>query len=170
MLFLAEFTVIQPEIGLFFWTTIIFLIVWFFLGRSVFGPIAKALKEREDSIENALQSADKARSEMAALSARNEVLAKEAQIERAAILKEAKAAKEQILKEAREAAKEESTKIINGAQDEINRQKREAMAEVKSVASSLALEIAGKVIRKELANDGAQAAFVSDLVKDIKLN
>ena len=48
MLFLAEFTVIEPEIGLLFWTTIIFAAVWFFLGRGAFGPIAKALKERED--------------------------------------------------------------------------------------------------------------------------
>jgi F-type H+-transporting ATPase subunit b len=170
MLFLAEFTVIQPEIGLLFWTTIIFAVVWFFLGKSAFGPISKALQDREESIENALQSAEKARGEMAALSARNEELAKQAQIERAAIMKEAKAAKEQILKEAREQAKEESSKIIAGAQDEINRQKRSAMAEVKNMTASLALQIAGQVIQKDLAKDGAQQALVNDLVKDIKLN
>ena len=170
MLFLADFTVLEPEIGLLFWTTIIFATVWFFLGRSAFGPIAKALKDREDSIDNALKSAEKARSEMAALSARNEELAKQAQIERAAILKEAKEAKADIIKQAREEAKEEASKIISNAQSEIDRQKRAAMTEVKNMAGNLALQIAGQVIQKDLAADGAQEAFVNDLVKDIKLN
>lgn len=170
MLFLAEFSVIQPEIGLLFWTTIIFATVWFFLGKGTFGPISKALKDREDSIENALQAAEKARGEIAALSAKNDEMAKAAQIERAEILAHAKTAKEEILNEARAQAKVEAEKIVTGAQQEIERQRRVAMADVKKQAGAIALQVAEQVIRKELRGNAAQESFVNDLVKNIELN
>ncbi|MGB0862413.1 MAG: F0F1 ATP synthase subunit B [Saprospiraceae bacterium] len=170
MIFLAEFSVITPEIGLLFWTTIIFLVVWFLLGKTAFGPIAKALKNREESIDNALQAAETARKDMAALAAKGDELAKQAQEERASIIQEAKEQKAKMIEEARDEAKAEASKIITSASDEIERQKRAAMTDVKNQAGALALQIAEQVIRKQLAGNTEQEAFVSELVKDIKLN
>lgn len=170
MIFLAEFSVITPEIGLLFWTSVIFLVVWFFLGKSAFGPIAKALKKREESIENALQAAEKARTEMAALTAKNEALAKEAHEERAKILAEAKTAKAEMIEQARQEAKDEAARMIAGATAEIDRQKRAAITEIKNQVAAAALEIAEKVIQKELSKDGAQQEYVNGLVDGIKLN
>jgi F-type H+-transporting ATPase subunit b len=170
MIFLAEFSVITPEIGLLFWTTIIFLVVWFLLGKTAFGPISKALKSREDSIENALQAAETARNDMAALEAKGDELAKQAQEERALIIQEAKEQKAKMIEEAREEAKTEAGRIITSASQEIERQKRAAMKDVKNQAGALAIQIAEQVIRKELAGNNEQEAFVSALVKDIKLN
>lgn len=170
MVFLSEFSVILPEIGVLFWTTLIFGVVWFFLGRTAFKPISKALRDREDSIENALQAAEQARAEMASLSAKSDEIAKQAQEERARIVREAKEVKAKMISEAREEAKAQADKIIADATQEIERQKRAAMAQVKNEAGALALQVAEQVIRKELAGDASQEAFVNELIKDVKLN
>ena len=74
MFFLADFNVIKPDFGLFFWSVIIFLLFWLIIGRFAFRPIAQALKKREDDIQNALDEAVKAREEMSKMQAQNEAL------------------------------------------------------------------------------------------------
>lgn len=167
-LFLADFSVIRPDVGLLFWTTIIFLIFWFGLGKMAFKPIASALKKREDDIQTALDEAKKAQLEMAALNAKNEELLVEAREERAKILREAKEAKDSIINEARDKAKEEAQRIVTNAKIEIDNQKNAAMTELKNQVGVMAIDIAEKVIKKELA--GSQGSFVNKLVDDIKLN
>lgn len=65
-------SLVTPDLGLIFWTTLIFLTLWFLLGKYAFTPIKNALKERENSIAEALNKADEARKEMANLQAQNE--------------------------------------------------------------------------------------------------
>ena len=110
ILFLADFSVIKPDFGLFFWSTIIFLVFWFGMGKMAFKPIQEALKKREDDIQDSLDQAKNARAEMAALNAKNEALLAQAREERAQILKDAKAAKESIIKDATVEAKAKAQK------------------------------------------------------------
>jgi F-type H+-transporting ATPase subunit b len=169
MIFLAEFSPIQPGFGLFFWTVLIFGLVWFTLSRVAFKPIAKALREREDSITDALKSADNARAEMAGLQSKNEDLLKKASEERALLLKEAKEAKESIIAEAKTKAKEEAQRIVVNAKAEIENQKMAAITEVKNQMGSIALGIAEKVIQRELKGNAEHEQFVNQLVKEVKL-
>lgn len=169
-MFLIDFSVINPDPGLLFWTSIIFLTLWFVLGRIGFKPIAKALKEREQSIHDALQQAETARQEMASLKAKNEEILGAAREERSNILKEARAIKENIISEAKEQAKVEADKIVANARQEIVNQKNAALADVKNIAGNLALEIAEKVIKRQLQNDSEQQAFVQQLAGEITLN
>ena len=169
-LFLADFSVIKPDIGLIFWTSLVFIIVWFTLGRVAFRPIQKALKQRETDIQNSLDEAKKAREEMANLKAENEQLLQEAREERAKILKEAKAAKETIIKDAKDKAKEEAKKIVVSAKEEIEHQKMAALTEVKNKVGLMALEIAENVLRKQLQGDKEQEAFANRLADEIELN
>lgn len=170
LLFALEFSVIKPDYGLLFWTAIIFLTVWFVLGRSAFPAIAEALKKRAAQIEDALASAEKAREEMQNLHAENEKLLTEAREERSKILREAKEARDMIVKEAKDKAKEEAQRVMTSATLEIEKQKNAAIQELKSQAGLMALDIAEKVIRKELKGQPEQEAFVQGLVDDIKLN
>ncbi|MCB9313168.1 MAG: F0F1 ATP synthase subunit B [Saprospiraceae bacterium] len=170
LLFALEFSVIKPDYGLLFWTAIIFLTVWFVLGRSAFPAIAEALKKRAAHIEDALASAEKAREEMQNLHAENEKLLTEAREERSKILREAKEARDAIVKEAKDKAKEEAQRVMTSATLEIEKQKNAAIQELKSQAGLMALDIAEKVIRKELKGQPEQEAFVQGLVDDIKLN
>lgn len=170
MYFLAEFNVIKPDFGLFFWTVFIFIVLWTILGKKAFGPIAKALKDREDSIKESLEQADLARAEMADLKSENEHLLVQAREERTKMLKEAKDAANEIVAEARNKAKEEAGKIISAANIEIENQKKSAIESVKNQAGFIAVQVAESVIKKQLSNDQAQLDLANSLVNDIKLN
>ena len=160
----------QFSYGLFFWQLIILLIVIFILGKFAWKPIINALEERENGITDALASAEKAKLEMARLTNENDQLLKEAREERDNILKEAKVLKDKIVAEAKEVAQVEGAKLVEQAKREIEDQKIKAMAEVKNQVSSLALDIARKVLTKEFEDQNKQEALVSDLLKDVKLN
>lgn len=170
MIFLSDFDVIKPDFGLLFWTTIIFLIFWLLIGKFAFRPIAEALKKRESDIQGSLDEAKKARQEMANLKAENEELLALAREERTQILKEAKEVRENIIGKAKEEAKSEAQKIVMSAKEQIENQKMAAMIEIKNETGKMALEIAEKVLRKQLSGIAEQEAFVNTLVKEIKLN
>lgn len=171
MLFvLADFSVIKPDFGLLFWTTIIFLLFWFLIGKLAFKPIANALKVRENDIQSALDESKKAREEMEKMKSENEALMAQAREERALMLKEAKENKESIIKEAKEKAKEEAQKIVQTAQAEIENQKQSALAEVKNEVGKLAVEISEKILKKELADKGTHQGLIDQMVGDFKLN
>lgn len=159
-----------PEVGLLFWHTIAFLFLLFILTKFAWKPVMKAIGERERSIENALDAADKAKQEMARLTNENEQLLKEARAERDLILKEAREIKEQLLKDAKDQAQNEGNRMIEKARIEINNQKAIAMADVKNQVSKLSLEVARKVLQHELADPSKQEALVGQLLKDVKLN
>lgn len=167
---LADFSPIKPDFGLLFWTSVIFLLFWFLIGKMAFRPIANALKKREDDIQNSLDEAKKARQEMANLKSQNEELLKQAAEERAMILREAKEAKETIIAEARDKAKEEAKRIVADAKEQIENQKMAAIIDMKNQAGKMAIEIAEKVLRKELQGNTEHESFVSKLVDEFKMN
>ncbi|WP_235298652.1 F0F1 ATP synthase subunit B [Portibacter marinus] len=170
MLYLVDFSVIKPDLGLIFWTTLIFLLFWFLIGKLAFKPIGEALKKRETDIQDALDEAAKARAEMENLNLENERLLAEARAERTKMLKEASDTKTEIINEAKDKAREEAKKMIENAKVEIENQKNAAIVEVKNKVGAMAIEIAEKVLKKELSSDNAQTGYVNQLVDDIKLN
>jgi F-type H+-transporting ATPase subunit b len=170
MTLLALNPLVSPDPGLFIWSTVAFLILFFLLSKFAWKPIVKALDERERSIEDALSKAEMAKAEMAKLISENEDLLKEARLERDSILKEAKEIKDQIINDAKDQAKIEGAKLIEKAKDEITNQKLAAMAEIKNQVSSLSLAIAEKVLRNQLEDQDKQQALVNDLLKEVKLN
>lgn len=170
MIFLAEFSVIQPSPGLFVWTVIIFALFLTIMARFAFKPIQKALKQREDDIQKSLDEAKKAREEMANLKAENEQLLKLAQEERMKILKEANEAKETIISEAKNKAKEESQKIVASAKQDIENQRMAAITDIKNQVGTMAIAIAEKLLRRELEANSEQERLVKNLMEEMKLN
>ncbi|WP_374948220.1 F0F1 ATP synthase subunit B [Mucilaginibacter sp.] len=160
---------VTPEIGLVFWTTISFLILFFLLAKFAWKPIMGAIGERERSIEDALLKAEAAKDEMSRLTNENEELLKKTRAERDVILAEAKKLKDQIVSEAKDAAHKEGARQIELARIEINNQKNIAMADVKNQVSALSIEIAEKILRKQFEDQGKQDALVADLLKEVKL-
>lgn len=170
MTLLALNPLVSPDPGLFIWSTVTFILLFFLLSKFAWKPIVKALDERERSIEVALSKAEKAKAEMAKLISENEDLLKEARLERDGILKEAKEIKDQLIHDAKDLAKAEGLKLIESAKLEITNQKLAAMAEIKNQVSTLSLEIAEKVLRKQLEDKVKQQDLVNELLKEVKLN
>lgn len=162
--------IILPEIGVIFWSVLTFLIVWWVLRKFAWKPLLLMLNERDKSIDEALKSADKAREEMKKLEGKNEEMVKEAKLEREKLLKEARESQSQILTEARVKAKEEAAKMVEKARKEIEAERENAFNEMKSELAGFAVEIAEKIIRRELKDKEAQKNMVEDYIKDIKMN
>ena len=118
-----EKLITEFSIGLFFWQTIIFILLIFLLKKFAWKPILDAVNEREEGIKNALLSAEKAKEEMASLQSDNEQTLKKARSERDLLLKEAREIKQQIIDEAKNEAKSEAKKIISQAQETIQNEK-----------------------------------------------
>ncbi len=161
---------VTPDFGLIFWMTITFLAVLFILKKYAWKPILKSLKEREDSINNALQSAEQAKDEMARLKSNNEKILQEARVEREKLLSDAREVKEKIIEDAKTSAKIEADKMISSAKAQIESEKLTALNEIKEKVVSLSVEIAEKVINKSLSSDKAQVDYANSLLKDIEMN
>ena len=161
---------IKPDIGLLLWTTVFFLLFWLLMARFAFKPIAKALKDREQSIDNALRSADKAREEMAQLQAQNELILQEAREERSKMLREANEVKTKIITEAKDEAKTEASRILDDARRDIQAQKSAAMNEIKADVGKIAVDIAEKVVKRELGQKQEQEQLVASLLDQVDFN
>lgn len=161
---------LTPDIGLLFWTFISFAILFFILKKFAWKPIVKTVNDRENSIREALASADAAKREMQNLTADNEKLLKEARVERDAMMKEARELKTKLIADAKEEAKVEGAKMIANAQAAIQSEKKAAIADIKKQVASLSIEIAEKVVTEELSNKDKQLKLVSDLLGDATLN
>lgn len=161
---------LTPSIGLIFWMTISFIVLLLILGKYAWKPILKALENRENSIQKSLDEAKNAREAMAKLTSQNEQILKEARMEREAILKEAREIKDKIINDAKDAATAESNKIIQSAKETINAERISAINQIKSEVADLSVDIAKKVLQKELSSPEEQKKLIDSLVNQAKLN
>ncbi len=165
---LVDFSPLKPDFGLLFWSTVFFLLFWFLIGKLAFKPIIKALKDRQDDIQHSLDEAKTARTEMSNLKVENEKILAEAREEKMNIIKEAKESANILVTEARDKAKEEAQRILQQAKADIENAKKAAMVDVKNEIGVMALQIAEKVIRKELSNKPANVDYVNTLLNEVK--
>ncbi|MGB0887658.1 MAG: F0F1 ATP synthase subunit B [Vicingaceae bacterium] len=156
--------------GLFLWQTIIFIALIFALRKFAWKPILNSVNDREESIEEALKSAEEARAKMAELKSDNEALLNEARAERDAILKEARTMKDGIVAEAKTTASAEADKIVAAARESIQHEKMAAITDLKNQVAVLSIDIAEKILKDELSSADKQKAIIDNVVKDIVLN
>jgi F-type H+-transporting ATPase subunit b len=161
---------VKPAIGLIFWMVVAFGALLFILGKFAWKPILGSLKEREDSIQDALDTARRTKEEMAALKSGHEKLIAEARLERDQILKQAREVKEGIIAEAKGKAQSEANEIITRAKEEINLQKLAAITEIQNQVANLSVDIAEKILRHELNSDEKQKALMASYLKDVNVN
>ena len=161
---------ITPNLGTIFWLTIVFFLVLFILRKYAWRPILNFLKERENSIQGALLSAEKAKDEMSKLVADNERIINEAKIERDKIIVEARELKDTIINEARKSASEEAKKLIENAKQSIRKEKESAINEIKEQIVILSVDIAGKILQQKLTESAEQRELIEKSLREIKLN
>lgn len=161
---------LTPGTGLIIWQLIVFVLLFFILSKLAWKPIISSLKEREKSIQDALDTADNARLEIAKLKADNENLLKLAREERDKMLRDAREASNRMKDEAQLEAKKSADKIIEDARVAIGIEKQAALKEIKIQVAMFSLEIAGKLLKENLSNDKAQKELVQKYVNDLKVN
>jgi F-type H+-transporting ATPase subunit b len=160
---------VTPEIGLIFWTTIVFVLLLIVLKKYAWKPILTAVDERNKSIEDALKAADKAKEEMLSLNADNERILMEAKKERDILLKEGREIKDSIIAEAKDKAKIESDKILITTKEQINNEKMKAITELKNQVAEMSIDIAEKILKSELSDKNKQKELIAEALKSNNL-
>lgn len=161
---------LTPAFGLVFWTVLVFVILLVLLRSLAWKPILNAVNSREEAIDQALKQAEAARAEMGQLKSANEQLLKEAREEREAIVKEGRAMRDAMVAEAKESASVEAAKILEAARTQIHQEKMAAVTELKNQVAQLAVDMAEKILRAELAQPEVAKANIDRDLKDLNLN
>jgi F-type H+-transporting ATPase subunit b len=161
---------VTPQLGLIFWQLVFFGILFFVLAKFAWKPILSSLSEREGQIQSALDLAEQTRAEMAKMQADNQRLLAEARLERDSILKSAKESADRLINEAKNKATAEGTRILDDAREAINNERVAIVAQMRKEMVTISLDIAEKILRKELSDKTAQEKFVGDLVSQARLN
>lgn len=161
---------VNPGLGLIFWMTLAFGIVFFILKKFAWPPIIQALKDREQHIEEALQAADRAHEEMKKLKLDNEQLLKEAKEERDIIMSDARKMRDKMLEEARLKASDEADRIVESAKERIQNERMAALVDIKNEIGTIALEVAEKILKEKMKSTEAQRAYIDKFFDETSVN
>lgn len=156
--------------GLFFFQIAAFVVLLLLLKKYAWKPILAAIEQRENGISDAMEAAEKARAEMVSLKSDNEKLMQEAREQRDTLIKEARQIKEKLISDASVEAEEKAKAIIEKAKQAIQAEKQSAMADIKTQMSELSIDIAEKVMKKELSEKEGQMKLVDEMLKEVELN
>lgn len=159
-----------PSSGLLFWMSLTFLVVLFILWKFGFPVIVNMVNERKAFIDDSLQKAREANEKLANIQKEGESILQEAREKQAAILKEAAATRDSIVEKAQQKAREEGVRLIEEARNEIESEKQAAISEIRNQVAKLSLQIAEKVVRKNLSDDKAQMELIDRMLDDVSSN
>ena len=159
-------SLVTPDIGLLFWMVVIFGIVFFLLAKFGFPIITGMVDERNAKIEKSLKDADEIAARMAAWKKEQAEMMDQTRKEQAAILKEAAETKARIVADAKAEAKVQADKLLADAKVQIAAEKESALRDVRKEVALLSVQVAEKVLRQELQDDGNQRAYIDRLVDE----
>ena len=160
-------SLLLPDSGLLFWMTIVFLVVFFILWRWGFPSIIKMVNERKNYIAESLAKAEEANLRLANIQKQGEELLMEAREKQAQILREASQTRDTIVEQAQEKAHEESARILSEAKAEIESQKQAAIRDIRTQVAELSVQIAEKILRKQLTTSAEQAQLIDSLLDEV---
>ena len=144
---------VQPDPGLYIWSIVIFLVLAFLLMKFAWKPLLALLEKREDNIRQSLLDAEKARDELVNVKEDTEKLLNEARTESQAIVAAGKKNAERMKDEIIDKAQSKSDALIVEAKKQIDIEKDRAIADVKAEVVNLSLEVAEKLIKKNLTKE-----------------
>jgi len=160
-------SILTPDLGLLFWMLLAFLIVFFVLAKYAFPWITNSVEERKNFIDESLKNAREANEKLANIKAESETILREAREQQAQIIKEAMATRDSIVAEARTKASDEGRRLLEDAKKQIDAEKDNALRDIRSQVADLSVQIAEKVIRRELEPAGEQEKYIDRLINDV---
>lgn len=157
---------VQLDPGLFVWTIITFMVLFFVLAKFAWKPLIKMLQEREEMIRDSLDDAEKAKAELEHLNEESEAIMTKARAEAQTILANGKAAAEKVKEDTISKAKEQAIKILEKTEKQIQIEKDKAIIDIKQEVVNLSLSVAKKLINKNL-NDADNKSLIEETLKKV---
>lgn len=162
--------ILTPDPGLVFWTSLSFITLLLIMKRYAWKPILRSLKLREERITFSLRDAELAREEMVKMEETRRQMMEKARLERDGLIREARALKDEIVQEAKLAAHNEASKIMDKAREQINRERKAAIADIRNQVGLLSLDIAEKILREEMHSAEKQKSVMEKYLKNVEFN
>ena len=158
---------VTPGIGLLFWMLFAFSIVLVLLKRFAWKPILTALKEREDRIQDSLVQAEETRKKTESANSDIEKMLIDAKQEKAILFKQAREEVAEFKKQQKYQIKNQVDLQLDAAKEEIAQQKRMALEELKTEVGNLSIDIAEKILKKELENKNMYHELIKENVRNL---
>lgn len=159
-------SLVTPDFGLLFWMVLIFGAVFFLLAKFGFPVITSMVQKRSDHIEDSLRKAQEAQSQLEGLAAEQVKMIEQTRQEQRRILKEASDERDNIIASARQQAQEEASKIVERAKTEIEAEREAALRDVCRQVSLISVQVAEKIVRKDLESSSEQLALLDRMVDE----
>ena len=157
----------KPEIGLVFWMLVVFLIILAILAKYAWPVIIRSIEQRADFIDSGVKFTREAKQRLDEVETKVEMLA-EAHRKQLAALQETERMKREMIENAKKEAADEVRKMMEEAKASMEQAKREAEKQMRRQVSRLSLEIAEKVLRKDLSKDTAQVELVDRMLDELE--
>ena len=163
-------SLLVPETGLLFWMLLAFGVVFFVLAKYGWPVIVGMVEKRSDFINESVRVAEEAKLQLDNIKATSDAIINEARQKQMEILQQAAEMKEKMIEDAKTKAAAEAEKIIESARISIQKEKNEAMKDVRSQVVSLSLDIAGKVVRQKLSDQKEQVTLIEKLMDEVSIS
>ncbi|MCI6860863.1 MAG: F0F1 ATP synthase subunit B [Prevotella sp.] len=158
-----------PSTGLLFWMCITFFIVYALLRKFGFPAIVGMVNERKQFIDDSLRKAQEANEKLANIQKEGESILREARDKQSQMLKEATATRDAIIEKAQTQAKGEAARLIADAKAQIEAEKASAIREIRAEMAQISVQVAEKVVRKNLADDASQMELIDKLLDEVSV-
>ena len=160
-------SILTPDPGLLFWMLLAFLGVFWVLAKYGFPAIINMVDERNKYIDESLRKAHEAQERLANIEKEGESILQEAREKQAQILKEAAQTRDAIVEQAQEKARAEGARLMDEAKTAIEQEKKAAIADIRKQVAELSVDIAEKVLRKNLKDDKSQMDLIDRMLDDV---
>ena len=163
-------SLLVPETGLLFWMLLAFGVVFFILAKYGWPVIVGMVEKRSDFINESVRVAEEAKLQLDNIKATSEAIINEARQKQMEILQQTSEMKEKMIEDAKTKATAEAEKIIESARISIQKEKNEAMKDVRSQVVTLSLDIAEKVVRQKLSDQKEQVTLIEKLMDEVSIS
>lgn len=157
-----------PETGTIVWMLLAVGIVFFILIKWGFPMLTGMVDKRNEFIDKSLSAAKEANERLAGIQQECDELLKSARAEQARIIREATDRRDSIVADAELKARESAGRIVEEARAQIREERDEALRGIRRQVAELSVQVAGKVILKELSGDEAQMAAIDRMIGEIE--
>ena len=159
--------ILTPDLGLLFWMLLAFLVVFGILAKYGFPAITNMVDERNRYIDESLRKAHEAQERLANIEKEGESILQEAREKQAQILKEAAETRDAIVEQAQAKARSEGARLLDEAKMAIEQEKKTAIADIRQQVATLSVDIAEKVLRKNLKDDKSQMDLIDRMLDEV---
>jgi len=160
-------SILTLDLGLLFWMLVAFLVVFGVLAKYGFPAIVNMVENRKKYIDDSLRKAHEASERLDNIKQECESMLQETREKQAQILKEATATRDVIVEKAQEKAREEGARLLSEAKAEIENEKQAAISDIRGQVAKLSVEIAEKVLRRNLSDDKAQMDLIDRVLDEV---